>query len=217
MAGEIQVEIREAPATGRVAFVTIAHEAKLNTLNPRPDAGFRRRHGRGCGGRGAARRGADRRRAEGLRRRRRHQRHGGARGRRGGRGFITLVHGCCRAVRDCPVPVIGRINGWTPRRRAGARGGLRPADRRRPRAIRHAGGQRRHPLGGGGGAAARADRLGPHPPPAAAGRDHRRRRGAGLGLRRAGGAGRPAGRGGARSGSAISAPPGGRRCGCRSG
>jgi enoyl-CoA hydratase len=29
------------------------------------------------------------------------------------RGFITLVHGCCRAVRDCPVPVIGRINGWT--------------------------------------------------------------------------------------------------------
>ena len=34
MAGEIQVEIREAPATGLVAFVTIAHEAKLNTLNP---------------------------------------------------------------------------------------------------------------------------------------------------------------------------------------
>ena len=34
MAGEIRVDIREAPATGRVAFVTIAHEAKLNTLNP---------------------------------------------------------------------------------------------------------------------------------------------------------------------------------------
>ena len=29
------------------------------------------------------------------------------------RAFITLVHGCCRAVRDCPVPVIGRLGGWT--------------------------------------------------------------------------------------------------------
>ena len=29
------------------------------------------------------------------------------------RGFIGLVHCCCRAVRDCPVPVIARINGWT--------------------------------------------------------------------------------------------------------
>ena len=27
--------------------------------------------------------------------------------------FITQVHGCCRAVRDCPAPVIARINGWT--------------------------------------------------------------------------------------------------------
>lgn len=27
--------------------------------------------------------------------------------------FIEAVHGCCRAVRDCPVPVIARIQGWT--------------------------------------------------------------------------------------------------------
>jgi enoyl-CoA hydratase len=30
----------------------------------------------------------------------------------GGEAFIRLVHGCCRAARDCPVPVIARINGW---------------------------------------------------------------------------------------------------------
>jgi enoyl-CoA hydratase/carnithine racemase len=30
-----------------------------------------------------------------------------------GRAFITRVHGCCVAVRDCPVPVIARIGGWT--------------------------------------------------------------------------------------------------------
>lgn len=29
------------------------------------------------------------------------------------RGFITRVHGCCAAVRDCPAPVIARIGGWT--------------------------------------------------------------------------------------------------------
>jgi enoyl-CoA hydratase/carnithine racemase len=29
------------------------------------------------------------------------------------RAFITRVHGCCAAVRDCPVPVIARIGGWT--------------------------------------------------------------------------------------------------------
>ena len=28
------------------------------------------------------------------------------------REFITLVHGACAALRDCPVPVIARINGW---------------------------------------------------------------------------------------------------------
>ncbi len=29
------------------------------------------------------------------------------------RAFITSVHQCCAAVRDCPVPVIARINGFT--------------------------------------------------------------------------------------------------------
>ncbi len=28
------------------------------------------------------------------------------------REFITLIHDACSAVRDCPVPVIARINGW---------------------------------------------------------------------------------------------------------
>ena len=28
------------------------------------------------------------------------------------REFITLIHHACAAVRDCPVPVIARINGW---------------------------------------------------------------------------------------------------------
>lgn len=28
------------------------------------------------------------------------------------RGFILKVHGCCQAIRDTPVPVIAAINGW---------------------------------------------------------------------------------------------------------
>jgi len=28
------------------------------------------------------------------------------------RAFILKVHGCCRAIRDTPVPVIAAINGW---------------------------------------------------------------------------------------------------------
>jgi enoyl-CoA hydratase len=113
MAGEIQVEIREAPATGRVAFVTIAHEAKLNTLNPdlmrefaaamarlSADAALHAAVLTGAGPKSFVG-GADITVMAGLG-------DGEA-----ARAFITLVHGCCRAVRDCPVPVIGRINGWT--------------------------------------------------------------------------------------------------------
>src|SRR4051794_36804638 len=113
MAGEIQVEIREAPATGRVAFVTIAHEAKLNTLNPElmrefaaamaglsADEALHAAVLTGAGPKSFVG-GADITVMAGLQ-------DGEA-----ARGFITLVHGCCRAVRDCPVPVIGRINGWT--------------------------------------------------------------------------------------------------------
>jgi hypothetical protein len=29
------------------------------------------------------------------------------------RDFITRVHKCCDVIRDLPVPVIARINGWT--------------------------------------------------------------------------------------------------------
>lgn len=28
------------------------------------------------------------------------------------RAFITRLHGVCAAMRDCPVPVIARVNGW---------------------------------------------------------------------------------------------------------
>ncbi|WP_431270329.1 enoyl-CoA hydratase [Dankookia sp. P2] len=113
MAGEIQIEIREAPATGRVAFVTIAHEAKLNTLNPALMREFAAAMARlsadellhaavltGAGPKSFVG-GADITVMAGLE-------DGEA-----ARGFITLVHGCCRAVRDCPVPVIARVNGWT--------------------------------------------------------------------------------------------------------
>ena len=33
--------------------------------------------------------------------------------REGVRTFITAMHHACKAIRDCPVPVIGRINGFT--------------------------------------------------------------------------------------------------------
>lgn len=113
MAGAIEIEIREAPSTGRVAFVTIAHEAKLNTLNPdlmREFAAAMARLGADDGLQAAVLTGAgpksfvggaDITVMAGL--------PDGA----AARDFITLVHGCCRAVRDCPVPVIARINGWT--------------------------------------------------------------------------------------------------------
>jgi enoyl-CoA hydratase/carnithine racemase len=28
------------------------------------------------------------------------------------RGFLTLIHGMCKALRDLPVPTIARVNGW---------------------------------------------------------------------------------------------------------
>ena len=113
MAGEIRVDIREAPATGRVATVTIAHEAKLNTLNPdlmrefaaamatlSADAALHAAVLTGAGPKSFVG-GADITVMAGLE-------DGEA-----ARSFITLVHGCCRAVRDCPVPVIARLGGWT--------------------------------------------------------------------------------------------------------
>jgi enoyl-CoA hydratase len=113
MAGEIRTEIRATPETGRVAFVTIAHEAKLNTLNPELMREFiatlaqvgadESLHAVVLTGAGAKSfvGGADIGVMAGI--------EDGA----AAEAFITLVHGCCRAVRDCPAPVIGRINGWT--------------------------------------------------------------------------------------------------------
>jgi enoyl-CoA hydratase len=108
MAGEIRIERR-----GPVAFVTIAHEAKLNTLNPDLMREFAAAFARlsadetlhaavltGAGPKAFVG-GADIGTMAALATP------------EAARGFITLVHGCCRAVRDCPVPVLGRINGWT--------------------------------------------------------------------------------------------------------
>ncbi|WP_149537604.1 enoyl-CoA hydratase [Siccirubricoccus phaeus] len=108
MAGEVRVERR-----GGVAFVTLDHAAKLNTLNPAlmrefiaAMAGLAAEEGltaavlTGAGPK-AFIGGADINVMAGLA-------DGGA-----AREFITLVHGCCQAVRDCPVPVIARIQGWT--------------------------------------------------------------------------------------------------------
>ena len=97
---------------GRVAHVAVDHDAKLNTLNPAlmeafvatfaalgQDPSLRAVVLTGAGPRAFI---------------------GGAdisvmaavQDSSGGEAFIRLVHGCCRAVRDCPVPVIARVNGW---------------------------------------------------------------------------------------------------------
>lgn len=97
---------------GRIAHVAVDHDAKLNTLNPDlmrdfaatfatlgEDAALRAVVLTGAGPR-AFIGGAD----IGVMAAVQDPAEGGA--------FISLVHGCCRAVRDCPVPVIARVNGW---------------------------------------------------------------------------------------------------------
>lgn len=112
-AGEIQVELRARPEGGEAALVTIAHDRKLNTLN----AGLMRRFAAAMvdlSGRPSLR--AVVLTGEGTR-----AFVGGAditemaaiTDPAAAEAFIRLVHGCCRAVRDCPVPVIARIGGWT--------------------------------------------------------------------------------------------------------
>lgn len=113
MSGEVRIEIREAPGVGRVAHITLANEAKLNTLNPplmrefaarmaalAADASLHAAVLTGAGPKafvGGADIGA----------------MAAIEDPAGAADFIALVHGCCRAVRECPVPVIARINGWT--------------------------------------------------------------------------------------------------------
>ncbi|MBD0270742.1 MAG: enoyl-CoA hydratase/isomerase family protein [Acetobacteraceae bacterium] len=112
-AGEVKVELRERPAGGgRVAFVSIAAAHRLNLLDSalmlrfaEAMAGLSGQAGlRAAVVSGAAQRpfvgGADIREM------------GALRDREEARAFIELVHGCCRAVRDCPVPVIARIEGY---------------------------------------------------------------------------------------------------------
>ena len=97
---------------GAVAHVAVDHDAKLNTLNPElmrdfvaafaalsADDALRAVVLTGAGPR-AFIGGADISVMAGIA------------DEAGGEAFIRLVHGCCRAVRDCPVPVIARVNGW---------------------------------------------------------------------------------------------------------
>jgi enoyl-CoA hydratase/carnithine racemase len=111
--GHIDLAFADRPEGGRIARVTIAHEAKLNTFNPTLMHRFietmallaRTEDLRGVVLTGAGPKafiggadiGAMAAIADGQ----------------GAEAFIRLVHGCCAAVRACPVPVIGRINGWT--------------------------------------------------------------------------------------------------------
>jgi enoyl-CoA hydratase len=110
--GEVRVETRDGPGGGRVAFVSIAAGHRLNLLNPAlmrrfaeamaavsGDAGLHAVVLAGAAGRPFVG-GADIREMAALR------------DEAGARAFIELVHGCCRAVRDCPVPVVARIEGF---------------------------------------------------------------------------------------------------------
>ncbi|MFO1136133.1 MAG: enoyl-CoA hydratase [Rhodoblastus sp.] len=100
----------EERAGGTVVFVTIDNSAKLNALNSAVMAQFVRRVEEagadsevravvvtGAGARAFVG-GADISEMAGL---------DSAKA----RAFITRVHGCCAAVRRCPVPVIARVNG----------------------------------------------------------------------------------------------------------
>ncbi|WP_135468225.1 enoyl-CoA hydratase [Crenalkalicoccus roseus] len=111
--GEVRVERLARPEGGEVARVTIAHEAKLNTLNTplmrRLVAAMAELSAldslravvlTGAGPKAFVG-GADIREMAAI--------PDGA----AATGFIEQVHACCAAMRDCPVPVIARINGWT--------------------------------------------------------------------------------------------------------
>ncbi len=114
--GEIEVALEPAPGdggAGRIARVTIAHAAKLNTLNTPLMRRFTAALAElaalddlravvltGAGPKAFVG-GADIREMAAI--------LDGA----GATAFIEGVHACCAAVRDCPVPVIARINGWT--------------------------------------------------------------------------------------------------------
>lgn len=104
---------RETRAGGTVAYVTYDYERRLNVLNPAAlieladtfHALAREKDLRVVVFAGAGRRafigGADINHMATMR----HPDEG--------RAFITLVHKLCQAIRDCPVPVICRLDGYT--------------------------------------------------------------------------------------------------------
>ncbi|MES2340249.1 MAG: enoyl-CoA hydratase [Pseudomonadota bacterium] len=111
MGGEVRIEIEARPGGACVAHVTLDNAAKLNTLNSALMKEFAARIGalakddslRAVVLTGAEDRafigGADIDEMAGL--------DGTT-----ARAFITRVRRCCAALRDLPVPVIGRINGY---------------------------------------------------------------------------------------------------------
>lgn len=111
--GEIRVALSPRPEGGVLARVAIDRQAKLNTLTP----GLMRRFIAELGALGAR----DDLRAVVLTGEGPKAFVGGADiatmaaigDGAGAEAFIRLVHGCCAAVRDCPVPVLARVNGWT--------------------------------------------------------------------------------------------------------
>ncbi len=110
-ANRFRVEYRNVPTGGRLAWLTIANEARLNSLNRAlmreivatmaglaADPELRLAILTGAGGRAFAG-GADIDEIAAL-------------DRDSARAFITLVHRCCDAFRRLPVPVIARIDGY---------------------------------------------------------------------------------------------------------
>ncbi len=111
--GEVLVEVKDTLAHGRVAWLTLSREAKLNTLTPElmqrfiaaagalaKDKALRAVVVTGAGPKSFVG-GADINVMAGLK------------DGKQAKAFIKLVHGCCHAVRQLPVPVLGRINGYT--------------------------------------------------------------------------------------------------------
>lgn len=111
MSGEVRIEIEARPGGACVAHVTLDNAAKLNTLNSALMKEFAARIGAlakdeslravvltGAGDRSFIG-GADIDEMAGL-------------DATTARAFITRVHRCCAALRDLPVPVIGKINGY---------------------------------------------------------------------------------------------------------
>lgn len=107
----VTVKLEERKPGERVAFVTIDNRAKLNCLPTRLIVGLREtfeRLAEDDGLRAAVLTGAGERAFIGgaditeL----------GSLDAASGRLFITRLHYACKAIRHCPVPVIGRINGF---------------------------------------------------------------------------------------------------------